>query len=106
MLHQIVVICLYCKGKKIAPQAREGDRKLHKIQAGELTEDSVCAKFARTAADGKTYHPKFCNLDAIIAVGFRTDSERAIQFRRWATRVLRLFSVRGYVLDRERIHNA
>ena len=72
---------------------------------GELTEDSVCAKFARTAADGKTYHPKFYNLDAIIAVGFRTDSERAIQFRRWATRVLRLFSVRGYVLDRERMEN-
>ena len=72
---------------------------------GELDEKSVCAKFARTASDGKTYHPKFYSLEAIIAVGFRTDSERAVQFRRWANRVLKLFSVRGYVLDRERMEN-
>lgn len=72
---------------------------------GELDENSVCAKFARTASDGKTYHPKFYSLEAIIAVGFRTDSERAVQFRRWANRVLKLFSVRGYVLDRERMEN-
>ena len=75
------------------------------FQEGELDEKSVCAKFARTAADGKTYHPKFYSLEAIIAVGFRTDSERATQFRRWANRVLKLFSVRGYVLDRERMEN-
>ena len=72
---------------------------------GELDENAVCAKFARTAADGKTYHPKFYSLEAIIAVGFRTDSERAVQFRRWANRVLKLFTVRGYVLDRERMEN-
>ena len=72
---------------------------------GELDENSVCAKFARTASDGKTYHPKFYSLEAIIAVGFRTDSERAVQFRRWANRVLKLFAVRGYVLDRERMEN-
>lgn len=72
---------------------------------GELDENSVCAKFARTASDGKTYHPKFYSLEAIIAVGFRTDSQRAVQFRRWANRVLKLFSVRGYVLDRERMEN-
>lgn len=71
----------------------------------ELDENSVCAKFARTASDGKTYHPKFYSLEAIIAVGFRTDSERAVQFRRWANRVLKLFAVRGYVLDRERMEN-
>ncbi len=75
------------------------------FQEGELDEESVCAKFARTAADGKTYHPKFYSLEAIIAVGFRTDSERATQFRRWANRVLKLFSIRGYVLDRERMEN-
>lgn len=75
------------------------------FRSGELDENSVCAKFARTAADGKTYHPKFYSLEAIIAVGFRIDSERAVQFRRWANRVLKLFSVRGYVLDRERMEN-
>lgn len=72
---------------------------------GELDENSVCAKFARTASDGKTYHQKFYSLEAIIAVGFRIDSDRAVQFRRWANRVLKLFSVRGYVLDRERMEN-
>lgn len=75
------------------------------FQSGELEEEAVCAKFARTASDGKTYHPKFYSLEAIIAVGFRTDSDRAIQFRRWANQVLKLFSVRGYVLDRERMEN-
>ena len=72
---------------------------------GELSKDSVCAKFARTASDGKTYQTQFYSLEAIIAVGFRTDSQRAIQFRQWANRVLKLFSVRGYVLDRERMEN-
>lgn len=72
---------------------------------GELDENSVCAKFARTASDSKTYHQKFYSLEAIIAVGFRIDSDRAVQFRRWANRVLKLFSVRGYVLDRERMEN-
>lgn len=72
---------------------------------GELNKDSVCAKFARTASDGKTYQTQFYSLEAIIAVGFRTDSQRAIQFRQWANRVLKLFSVRGYVLDRERMEN-
>ncbi len=47
----------------------------------------------------------FCNLDAIIAVGFRVNSERAIQFRQWATSVLRDFAIRGYVLDKERLKN-
>ena len=47
------------------------------FRSGELDENAVCAKFARTAADGKTYHPKFYSLEAIIAVGFRIDSETA-----------------------------
>lgn len=72
---------------------------------GELNRDSVCAKFARTASDGKNYQTQFYSLEAIIAVGFRTDSQRAMQFRQWANRVLKLFSVRGYVLDRERMEN-
>ena len=76
------------------------------FEAGELNKDSVCAKFARTAADGKSYQTQFYSLEAIIAVGFRIEeSQRAIQFRQWANRVLKLFSVRGYVLDRERMKN-
>ena len=82
-------------------------KHLKKIfDAGELNKDSVCAKFARTAADGKTYQTQFYSLEAIIAVGFRIEeSQKAIQFRQWANRVLKLFSVRGYVLDRARMEN-
>ena len=72
---------------------------------GELEEAQVCAKFAHTAADGKTYHTKFYSLDAIIAVGYRVNSIRATQFRQWATNVLRQFAIRGYVLDRKRMEN-
>ena len=55
---------------------------------GELDENSVCAKFAQTADDGKEYKYKFYSLAAIIAVGYRTNSERATQFKVWATKVL------------------
>lgn len=72
---------------------------------GELKEDSVIRKFRITAADGKNYNTQFYNLDAIIAVGFRVNSARAIQFRQWATGVLRDYAIRGYVLDKERLMN-
>lgn len=71
----------------------------------EIEESSVCAKFALTASDGKTYNTKFYNLDAIISVGYRVNSIRATQFRQWATRVLRTFTVQGYVLDKQRLEN-
>ena len=70
---------------------------------GELDENSVCAKFAQTADDGKEY--KFYSLAAIIAVGYRTNSERATQFRVWATKVLEAFTKQGYVLDKSRLIN-
>jgi len=73
--------------------------------ATELVEDSVIRNFRITAADGKGYNTKFYNLDAIIAVGFRVNSERATQFRQWATGVLRDFSIKGYVLDKARLEN-
>ena len=73
--------------------------------SGELKEDAVCAKFAHTASDGKTYQTQFYSLDAIIAVGYRVNSIRATQFRQWATSVLREFAIRGYVLDRKRMEN-
>lgn len=71
----------------------------------ELLEKSVCAKFAQTADDGKTYQYKFYSLSAIIAVGYRTNSARATQFRQWATKVLDTFAKQGYVLDKERLVN-
>ncbi len=71
----------------------------------ELDENSVCAKFAQTADDGKTYQYKFYSLAAIIAVGYRTNSDRATQFRQWATKVLSSFAKQGYVLDKDRLIN-
>lgn len=71
----------------------------------ELDENSVCAKFAQTADDGKTYQYKFYSLAAIIAVGYRTNSERATQFRIWATKVIDTFTKQGYVLDKNRLIN-
>lgn len=71
--------------------------------SGELVEAAVCRNFRPTAEDGKDYTKRFYNLDAIIAVGFRVNSARAIQFRQWATGVLRDFAIRGCVLDNERL---
>ena len=72
----------------------------------ELDVDSVCAKFAHTAADGKTYQVQFYNLDLILAVGYRANSVKAIEFRKWATRVLREHIIKGYTVNRKRIaHN-
>lgn len=73
---------------------------------GELDESSVCRKFRLTADDGKSYNTKFYNLDAIISVGYRVNSVRATQFRQWATKVLRKFTIQGYVLDKQRLENS
>jgi hypothetical protein len=75
------------------------------FETGELVEKAVCREFRHTAEDGKEYKTKFYNLDAIIAVGYRVNSERATQFRQWATTILRDFAIRGYVLDKERLKN-
>ena len=61
----------------------------------ELSESTTCAKFAQVADNGKTYHYKFYSLPAIIAVGYRTNSTRATQFRQWATKVLDTFTRQG-----------
>lgn len=74
-------------------------------ESGELAEDSTCAKFAQVADNGKTYQYKFYSLSAIIAVGYRINSDRATQFRQWATKVLDTFTKQGYVLDKSRLVN-
>lgn len=75
------------------------------IKEGELSENSVVKDFFTTASDGKNYSTKYYNLDAIIAVGYRVNSKRATQFRIWATKILREFMVKGFVLDDERLKN-
>jgi hypothetical protein len=73
------------------------------FESGELIEDSVVSILETTAADGKTYATRYYNLDAIIAVGYRVNSYQATQFRIWATRTLREFIIKGFVLDDERL---
>ncbi|WP_018948941.1 virulence protein RhuM/Fic/DOC family protein [Thioalkalivibrio sp. ALMg11] len=68
----------------------------------ELERDSVVAKKATTAADGKTYRVEYFNLDAIISIGYRVNSSRATRFRQWATRILREHLTRGWTLNRQR----
>ncbi len=69
----------------------------------ELAENSVCAFFAHTASDGKTYKTVFYNLDAIISVGYRVNSSRATQFRVWATQILKKHLVEGYTINQKRL---
>ncbi len=68
-----------------------------------LQEDAVIRKFRITAADGKNYYTRHYNLAAIIAVGYKVNSERAVQFRKWATGVIEEFTIKAYVMDDERI---
>jgi hypothetical protein len=69
----------------------------------ELEEASVIRKFRITASDGKNYNTQHYNLAAIIAVGYKVNSERAVQFRKWATGIIEEFTIKAYVMDDERI---
>ena len=73
--------------------------------SGELDAEAVTEKSSATASDGKKYMMRFYNLDAIISVGYRINSIRATQFRQWATKILKSFTVKGYVLDKKRLEN-
>jgi hypothetical protein len=71
----------------------------------ELQENSVLRNFRITAADGKTYDTQHYNLSAIIAVGYKVNSERAVQFRKWATGIIESFTIKGFAMDDERLKN-
>ena len=71
----------------------------------ELQENSVIRNFRITAADGKTYDTQHYNLAAIIAVGYKVNSERAVQFRKWATTIIEQFTIKGFAMDDERLKN-
>ena len=73
------------------------------FKEGELKKDSVWAKFAYTASDGKTYDVDFYNLDVIISVGYRVKSFRGTQFRIWANTVLKEYIIKGYAMDDDRL---
>lgn len=69
----------------------------------ELQEDSVIRKFRITADDGKTYNTNHYSLEIIIAVGFKVNSERAVQFRKWVNQIAKDYTIKGWVMDVERI---
>ncbi len=73
------------------------------FKSGELDRNSVVAKIATTAADGKTYQVEYYNLDVIISVGYRVNSKKATKFRQWATKVLKSYILKGYALNQKRL---
>ena len=72
---------------------------------GELQREAVVAKFATTASDGKIYQVDYYNLDVIISVGYRVKSQRGVQFRIWATSILKEYMRKGFAMDDERLKN-
>lgn len=77
----------------------------HVFEDAELEADSVVKECLTTAADGKNYLTKLYNLDAILAVGYRVRSPRGVQFRRWASTILKEYLTKGFVMDDERLKN-
>ncbi|QOY90181.1 virulence RhuM family protein [Paludibaculum fermentans] len=73
------------------------------FEEGELVSDSVVARYATTAADGKTYQVDYYSLEMILAIGYRVRSQRGIEFRRWASTTLKEYLVKGFVLDTQRL---
>lgn len=70
---------------------------------GELDEHSVIKKFLITAADRKTYNTKHYNLQAIIAVGFKVNNDRAVRFRKWSGQIVKDYTIQGWTMDKERL---
>ncbi|MCC8106440.1 MAG: virulence RhuM family protein [Clostridiales bacterium] len=75
------------------------------FEDSELQEDSVIRKFRITAEDGKTYNTNHYSLEMIIAVGFKVNSVRAVQFRKWVNQIAKDYTIKGWVLDDERLKN-
>jgi len=71
--------------------------------SGELNEKAVCSILEHTANDGKVYKTQYYNLDAIISVGYRINSKTATEFRKWATKTLREYLIKGFVLNKRQI---
>lgn len=73
------------------------------FKSKELNQNSVCSKMEHTASDEKKYKTKFHNLDAIISIGYRVNSNQATQFRIWATKVLKQHLIEGYTINEKRL---
>lgn len=80
-------------------------KHLRNVFVEELDKESVCANFAHTAADGKSYEVLHYNLDVIISVGYRVKSPEGVRFRQWATRLIKEHLTRGYTLNQQRLQS-
>lgn len=99
---------LWLTQKKLAELFKKGRSTITEhlgniFKSGELNENSVCREFRHTAEDGKQYTSKYYNLKAITAVGYRVNSHRATEFRKWATEILSEYIIKGFVIDDERL---
>lgn len=99
---------LWLSQKKIAELFEKGRSTITEhlkniFNSAELDESSVCRDFRHTAEDGKEYKTKYYNLKAITAVGYRVNSHRATEFRKWATAVLHEYIIKGFAMDDERL---
>ncbi|PHS20481.1 MAG: cell filamentation protein Fic [Kangiella sp.] len=99
---------LWLSQKKIAELFEKGRSTITEhlknvFNSNELTESAVCRDFRHTAEDGKDYKTKYYNLKAITAVGYRVNSHRATEFRKWATNVLHEYIIKGFAMDDERL---
>ena len=99
---------LWLTQKKIAELFEKGRTTITEhlkniYNEGELAENSVCRNFRHTAEDGKNYETKYYNLKAITAVGYRVNSHRATEFRKWATEILHEYIIKGFAMDDERL---
>ena len=82
------------------------NQHLKKIfEDGELQEESVIKKYLITATDGKKYNTNHYNLQAIIAVGFKVNNQRAVRFRVWANQIVEQYTIKGWAMDEERLKN-
>ncbi len=99
-LTQDMIATLYGKGRSTVTEHIQNI-----FEEGELISDSVCREFRRTGTDSKEYLVKYYNLDVIIAVGYRVKSSQGTAFRKWATKRLSEYIVKGFVLDVERLKN-
>jgi hypothetical protein len=93
-------------GELYSVNVRTISEHLQKVfKDNELNENSVIRNFRITASDGKNYNTQHYSLSAIIAVGYKVNSERAVQFRKWATQIVQEFTIKGFAMDDERLKN-
>ena len=98
-----ILLCIYDAGSRAGTLAQLRDMIAKIFRDSELQPDSVIRNYRITAEDGKAYNAKHYSLDMIIAVGFKVNSERAVQFRKWVNTIAKEYTIKGWIMDVERL---